>query len=236
MESVSTSQVFIATGAIATAAVLISSGIAQNITIRDSQTAFGGMLRINPRAFKEIQTHALSHLWIRSAEDASFLAQIYPPDVSHAERLAGKIKGLPRSAIDRLARRLFPFIAYLDSDQSGTLLVSRERDGVHVTQSKSGDMNRMLRQVTHMSAIALRAGFVLPPLPMEFAATGVGFHFGASLPHGQETDTWGSPRGLARIHIVDASVLPHIEAGSITPTVMANAHRIGRTVALAESQ
>lgn len=236
MESVSTSQVFIATGAIATAAVLISSGIAQTVRIRDSQTAFGGMLRINQRAFKEIQTHALSHVWIRSTEDASFLAQIYPPNVSHAERLAGKIKGLPRSVIDRLARRLFPFIAYLDSDQSGTLLVSRKRDGVHVTQSKPGEMNRMLRQVTHMSAIALRAGFILPPLPMEFAATGGGFHFGASLPHGQETDTWGSPRGLVRSHIVDASVLPHIEAGSITPTVMANAHRIGRTVALAGAQ
>jgi choline dehydrogenase-like flavoprotein len=45
-------------------------------------------------------------------------------------------------------------------------------------------------------------------------------------PREMESDIYGRPAGLTRIHIVDASVFPSIPATTITLTAMANAHRI----------
>ena len=60
---------------------------------------------------------------------------------------------------------------------------------------------------------------------------GRGFHAGASLPMAAqpgplESDVYGRPAGLHRVHVIDASVLPTLPAATVTLTVMANAHRI----------
>jgi choline dehydrogenase-like flavoprotein len=57
------------------------------------------------------------------------------------------------------------------------------------------------------------------------------FHYGAAMPMSDnpqknQTDIWGRPRGLKRLHVIDATIFPNIAAGSITPTIMANAYRI----------
>lgn len=225
-------QIFLAAGVLATAAILISSGVTSQLTVRDSQTAFGGMVGVRSRPARLVKTHSLSHLWIRTMGEANFLAQIYPPDVTHAERLTTKFPAAPARLLGRLNERLFPFIAYLDSNHSGTLVVSRQGRVIRVAHGATGDFFLMRRQVSRMARYVLSAGFVLPPRPLDMAMPGGGFHMGASLPHGSLTDHWGRPTGLRRIHIADASVLPHIEVGSITPTVMANAHRIARTAPL----
>jgi choline dehydrogenase-like flavoprotein len=46
-----------------------------------------------------------------------------------------------------------------------------------------------------------------------------------------ETDTVGRPYGMSYTHVIDATVLPSIPATTITLTVMANAYRIGESVA-----
>jgi len=45
-------------------------------------------------------------------------------------------------------------------------------------------------------------------------------------PRDFESDALGRPRGLSRVHVVDAAVFPTIPATTITYTAMANAHRI----------
>jgi choline dehydrogenase-like flavoprotein len=45
-------------------------------------------------------------------------------------------------------------------------------------------------------------------------------------PGARESDLLGRPMGLARVHLIDASVFPTIPATNITLTLMANAHRI----------
>jgi choline dehydrogenase-like flavoprotein len=224
-------RVFVAAGAIATGAIILSSGLADGITVRDSQTAFGAM--VSARRSRKVQpAHTLSHLWARARGGTEFLAQIYPPDRSHAARVAGKLPGVPPRVVDGLIGRLYPFIAYLDSDHSGTLVLSRSGGTVIVTPGREGDRRMMSQHLRRLAKQAARAGFLLPYFASDLAPQGGGFHFGASLPHGTGTDAWGRPFGLQRVHVVDASVLPHIEAGSITPTVMANAHRIARTASL----
>lgn len=225
-------QTFLAAGVLATAAILISSGVTSQVTVRDSQTAFGGMIALRGRLPRKVRTHSLSHIWVRSVAEANFLAQIYPPDDSHAKRLTSKFPAAPSGLLHRLNERLFPFIAYLDSDRSGTLLVSQQGNGVRVAVGNTGEHSLMHRHVSRMARHVLRAGFVLPPRPLDMALPGGGFHIGASLPHGSLTDSWGRPTELRRTYVADSSVIPHIEVGSITPTVMANAHRIARTAPL----
>jgi len=74
---------------------------------------------------------------------------------------------------------------------------------------------------------------LIPVLPMlQTSKICKSFHYGASLPmrkkpHELESDKYGKPYGLQRIHVIDATIFPVIAAGSITPTIMANAYRIG---------
>jgi choline dehydrogenase-like flavoprotein len=66
------------------------------------------------------------------------------------------------------------------------------------------------------------------------------FHYGSSMPMslqpgGFQTDIWGKPLGLQRLHVVDATIFPTIPAGSITPTIMANAYRIASECVIHEN-
>lgn len=89
-------------------------------------------------------------------------------------------------------------------------------------------MARARRTLGH----ALRAAGVVPlPAFRRDARLGNSFHCGGSFPMrreptGLESDVWGRPAGLRRVHLVDASVFPSIPATTITLSVMANAHRI----------
>ncbi len=232
-EHIRAQQVFLGSGVISTAAILVTSGVASSLTVRDSQTAFGGMVSIRGSAWRPYYGPSLSQVWMRSSQDASFMAQMYPPDASHADRLGRKLPGMRPVAVARVNQRLFPLIAYLDSHQSGTLTVTPYGDSVRVSVGSIGDHKAMRRNVAKLARQVLTSGFVLPPIALEMAPPGGGFHMGGTMPHGSATDGWGRPHGSQRIHLVDASVFPHIEAGSITPTVMANAHRIGRTAPVA---
>jgi hypothetical protein len=232
-EHIRAQQVFLGSGVISTAAILVTSGFASSLTVRDSQTAFGGMVAIRGRSWRPYYGPSLSQVWMRSSQDSSFMAQMYPPDASHADRLGRKLPGMRPVAVARVNQRLFPLIAYLDSHQSGTLTVTPSGDGVRVSVGSIGDHKAMRRNVAKLARQVLASGFVLPPIALEMAPPGGGFHMGGTMPHGSASDGWGRPHGSQRIHLVDASVFPHIEAGSITPTVMANAHRIARTAPLA---
>ena len=71
----------------------------------------------------------------------------------------------------------------------------------------------------------------IPPL-IQMASPGRGFHSGGAFPMKEspgrlESDVWGRPTGLERVHAVDATTLTTVPATTITLPVMANAHRIG---------
>jgi len=78
---------------------------------------------------------------------------------------------------------------------------------------------------------------IAPVVPMvSMSAPGKSYHFGGSYPHshnpraGRESDLLGRIDPWRNIHVVDATVFPTISATTFTLTIMANAHRIGRSV------
>ena len=91
-------------------------------------------------------------------------------------------------------------------------------------------VNRLVKAAPHLG--------VMPAIPqVTLSAPTKSYHFGGSFPHarvpkdGLETDVLGRVEPWRSIHLVDASVFPTVPATTFTLTIMANAHRIARTVA-----
>jgi choline dehydrogenase-like flavoprotein len=156
-------------------------------------------------------------------------------NVAARSALWGAGKVLPTAA---LLSRLLLFQGYLHSSQSGRLAIELRRqssgeDLLHVSGTERPETRRQISAIIRKlftMAGELRA-LPLPSL-LRVGAPGRGFHGGSSLPmrqhpKGLETDVFGRPAGLRRIHAVDSSIFPSIPATTITLTAMANAHRIG---------
>ena len=156
-------------------------------------------------------------------------------DLAVRSALWGAGRVLPTAA---LVSRLLLFQGYLHSSQSGRLAIELRRqssgdDLLHVSATEPPETKRQIGAVIRKlftTAGDLRA--VPLPSQLRVGAPGRGFHGGGSLPmrrhpQGLETDVFGRPAGLRRIHAVDSSIFPSIPATTITLTAMANAHRIG---------
>lgn len=224
-------SVFVATGPISTAAILIRSKISDRYVVRDSATSFGGAIGVVRG--RNLAPHGLSQFWLTVAN--KFVAQVYPPSTAHVQRALDRYR-LPRfmsRPMSVLLEHVHPLITYLPMQDSGSLEVRRNGERVNVSAIENPQTREAFTDAfQRLRRLFLNAGLYIPIGSFEIGAPGSGFHIGASLPHGTLTDELGRPHGLVRVHIVDGSVLPQLPLGSITPTIMANAHRIARTSSL----
>jgi choline dehydrogenase-like flavoprotein len=124
---------------------------------------------------------------------------------------------------------MHPIIVYLDETISPTIILKKSDSGIKVTSGSNIDYKSKRKlALASLRRELLFSGVFIPPIGSDFSAPGTGYHFGASFPMGTASDNLGRIEDWQNIHIVDSSVLPYLEVGSITPTVMANAHRIAR--------
>lgn len=167
--------------------------------------------------------------------------QFYGPNDIHQAaiaRAAGPLASLLSGLTDRAADRLMSVQGYLHSDDSPGLEGMLQAGVMHLGPLPSPRAGPAVHAVTRSlwrERAALGGGVILPMVHV--GIPGDGAHVGASWPMArrptaEETDPLGSPVGLPRVHVVDASVLPAIAAPTITWTLMANAHRIASEVPL----
>jgi choline dehydrogenase-like flavoprotein len=224
--------VFLATGAISTAELLINSRIVDEVKISDSSTAFSAMLRIGRNSDDKNSNHSLSQVWI-SAKTGDVHFQIYSPSPGLEKKLIENfplMRFFPKLS-KWLAGRVLPIISYLPSESSGTLRVKKTNQDLIV--SVHGGFKAKIKQYVQLLRLAfelLPKGYILPFALSKIPNPGAGYHFGASIPMGDKTNQIGQLPGISNLSVIDSSVLPRIEAGSITPTVMANSARISRIV------
>ncbi|MCB2115970.1 MAG: GMC family oxidoreductase [Rhodobacteraceae bacterium] len=243
-ESLTAPRVFLGAGVLESARIILASlPLLGGLDLRDSQHAFLPMLHRwrNARRPDKGRFHTLPQIFLElDAPDISahlVHAQVYAWNEFYApELIANYARRLPGSAplFRALSRRLMVAQLFLHSDHSHRIGLRLARDGRLLP---SLDENAAMFPT--LKAAAARIGKAIGQtglLPLTFAvrpgAPGSSFHVGASLPmnrtpKGAESDPLGRPAGLARVHVVDASVLPAIPATTITFPVMANAHRIG---------
>lgn len=226
-------RVFLAAGAIATAEIAIKSGVVDLVGIRDTRTIFTAAFSLRKPADLG-QAHALSQFWVRDKRGIKFQAQIYASNPELLNRLTSKFKLLAK--IPRIAtwfnQRLYPVIAYVDERVSPPFSVRKKQTGGIEVFSINSRRHKLVAiyKLLKLSRLLLSAGLFLPIAGTEIGKPGAGFHFGSSFPMGESSSPLGEISGWRGVSIVDSSVLPYLDVGSITPTVMANAHRIARLV------
>ena len=146
-----------------------------------------------------------------------------------------------------LLRRLTVGLGYLPSWWSPGFDVSVERPdsdsrlanmALSPSTTDGSQTRRKLRAVTRRLVMVAPSLGVLPVLSqISLSAPAKSYHFGGSFPHsrtpkeGEETDLVGRLYPWRNIHLADASVFPTVPATTFTLSIMANAHRIARSVA-----
>jgi choline dehydrogenase-like flavoprotein len=151
-----------------------------------------------------------------------------------SKHLLGKAYSFLKFPANFILERLMVIQGNLHSDISETAAVSLQADTLIVQRKENPEAAKTVRRVVKkLYRNALSLGFVpLSPL-LKIGIPGQSVHTGGTFPMrlnpGKfETDIYGRPAGLQRVHVVDASVLPSIPSTTITLTIMANAYRIGK--------
>lgn len=224
-------KVIVAAGVIPTGAILLRSRIVENLEIKDSSTAFSAMFNFGIKK-NERKHHNLSQFWVRSRDKNSFMAQIYPSSTEFIERIFSEFRTARLfSWFSRhLLQRANPIISYVDDAHSGTLAMSVEKSRIVVSVNSKPNNEFHKSELKKIAKVFRTSRYLLPVFLTRFSNPGTGYHIGASMSHGMLTNELGVPVGCKNIHIVDASVLPNVSIGSITPTVMCNATRIARSI------
>ncbi len=244
-ETLQADRIFVAAGVLETARLLLTSSPdpGGRLQLQDSQHFFLPSLHRwrAPRRPDRKPYHTLPQLFIEldDPEVSPHLvhAQVYTWNEFYAHDLISSYGAkLPGSAPlwQMLAMRLIVAQAFLHSTHSARINLTLAADGrlAPVVERNDETEQVMVRATTRMAQVLKLAGLT----PLSFARrpgdVGSSFHVGGSVPMAKaprlgQSDILGRPKGLSRVHLVDASSLPSISATTITFSVMANAHRIG---------
>ena len=241
-EPLKAERIYLGAGVLETARLLLGMGWRDRLILRDSQFAFMPLLKaIPPRGVDQLPLTTLPKLFadIEPENESGHPAhaQIYGWNEFYIRDLmANYSKGLPgaKLALNMLARRMMVAQIFLHSDHGAQITVSAAADGKLRAATENGaEFDAVMASAQNRLARHMRrAGYHALKFASRKAEPGASFHVGASVPmstnpNGAASDLIGRPHGLARVHVVDASVLPSIPAATITLSVMANAHRIG---------
>lgn len=241
-------RVFIGAGTINSTVILLRSlGLYDHpVQFKDSQYFLFPMLQAKaaPDVADE-KLHTLTQAFIEIADLAispyALHLQVYSYN-DHLEQLLDHKLGLLKTVFPKnlVLGRLLLVQAYLHSAHSGAIngVLRRTSDGdfFDLSQSLNPQTAAKVSQVVDKLRAYSRCFGAFPVAPMlQVTEPGRGFHTGGSFPmavhpKAGETDALGRPYGMAYTHVIDATVFPSIPATTITLTVMANAHRIGKAV------
>ena len=238
-------RVFLAAGVLGTASILLrSTGQYDHpITLKDSQYYLLPLLRLKGTAQVSTERlHTLAQLFLEifdpSVSPYTIHLQTYTYNELFREPVAAKLgPARPFFPLESFIGRLLLFQGYLHSKHSPhiNLTLQKTADGDRLTAVgvMNPDTKRTLRKLVKKLVGLVGLTGLMPLIPMlQPGKPGRGFHSGGTFPMrtnpgSGESDIFGRPSGMRKIHAVDASVFPTIPATTITFTVMANAYRIG---------
>ncbi len=223
-------RVYLAAGPIGTAEIAINSGLVSEVEISDTSTIFTAAIGLVAQKQDDL-SHSLSQFWLKWKQELPLAAQIYAPNRSNLERLVSRFPFLGpfRFFLAPVVMRMHPVIAYLDPEMSPTLKLKGMEGRIEVSEvGNPRYVEGRTKALSEIRKALIKGGLIVPPIGTDFSPAGTGFHHGSSFPLGKTSDNLGKLVGWNSVHVVDSSVLPYLSVGSITPTVMANAHRIAR--------
>jgi choline dehydrogenase-like flavoprotein len=238
-------RVYVACGVLGTTALLLRSldHYDQAIEAVDSKYFLLPILRFRgTRGVRKEALHTLAQIFLEIDDPVISPHTIHLQTYTYNELFEAALRSAlgPLASLmsaEALISRLLLFQGYLHSAHSPRLQMELRRKGedddlLHVSGAERPESRSVLRKlIWKLFKLSGEIGAV-PLFPLlRPGAPGRGFHTGGSFPmreqpRGTETDIYGRPSGLSRIHAVDSSIFPSIPATTITLTAMANAHRI----------
>jgi choline dehydrogenase-like flavoprotein len=246
---ISADRVFVAAGVLGTARLMLASfGTREDrLTLHDSQRFLLPFLGLHAHP-RHAPVHTLSQIFLEVEGSgmgaANVHVQVYSYNDFYPARIRAALGPLRRLAgpfADIVGRHFILAQGFMHSRDSGTAELRLTGPRTHPVLAIAPDVRERTRQVVRRIYARLgRAGRLAGMLPLtpvaEMAEVGAGYHSGAVFPmarapRGWQSDALGRLRELARVHLVDASVLPEIPGGPVTLSIMANAHRIGAEAA-----
>ena len=219
-------EIHLSAGAVGTPTLLLNSNLLNktDLTILDSQVFYFLGFKVFKKS--DVPSFALSQVTLSSNDlkRFNFRASLYKSN----EEIRSRIKHILKSKIyfslpvpRLLDRFLFLGIGFLDSENSGSIKLSKVGDEVLVLPIISGSRQigsalKRIRKYLWPKGFYIVPGVYIKPLP------GLGFHSGGGLPIGSDyVDEFGRLRRDPRIRISDVSILKSIPAGAHTFTSMA---------------
>lgn len=239
-------RVYLACGAVSTTRILLQSLEAydKEAVIRDSVQVMLPVLYDRPtRGVMAEELHTLGQVNVLAFDDKisprPMHFQFYTYNDHYVPAVAAKLRGLYpafKPFQHLLFERFSVILGYLHSDDSPALaarLVKENGGTKYVVEALPNERTEPTAKALARKLWDDRKLFGLTPLlPMlDIQKPGKGYHTGGSFPmrekpSGFESDVWGRPVGMERVHVVDGAVLPDLASTTFTFTVMANAHRI----------
>jgi len=229
----SANRVFLAAGPIGTPALLQRSDLApRTLRVADSAVFYMGFL--NHRSVEGDEgKYAQAQAIIFSAEagQRDFQLSLYESNDYYFDTVASISSQLASAArpLRPLAGRFNAGIGFLDSSVSGELVLHYSNGRTYVVRGRAKVRQHATEVLTRVRRALKGSGISPVPGAVLIPPVGCGYHSGSGLPMGSEVVGFhGELKAEPRVHVVDATALPKIWAGSHTFTAMANAYRIAR--------
>mgnify|MGYP001181422431 CR=1 FL=1 len=226
-------KVFLGGGAISTSIVMLNSDIVNQVEIKSSDLIQIPFLKLFKTGLKN---ESFTDLFANYEDDSnSFFIQIYffSKSVlmlsSNIIKFVKFVKFIPNAFLNFFGG----IFLYLNEDDSSTLIISKSSDGLSVGTKNLKSENK--KNNLKILKKALKSNSIIPlgMIQKEYLY-GSSNHLGGQFFHNNlnkyknSSDREGRVKNLENVHIVDSSVLPYIDAGPLTFTMMCNSYRIGK--------
>jgi len=226
-------QVFLATGPIETYRILADSEIIHGDRIlKQTDTFYLPFLSLNIRNFIKPE-FGLSQIAckIKSHSNDGLYLQLYQFSDSHLKLMKSKyrfLKFVPLRVMSLVFRHFILAIGYMSEGDSDSISLSIHEKTVLLSNTKPlHNKGKILEIISKSVKQEFRKLKLFPLMPLlEITPAGNGVHIGGSLIHGHDVTSKGRCLKNTNIVVLDSSVLPNLEPGPITLTLMANSYRI----------
>ena len=238
-------KVFLACGALQTSIIMMRSLhlFDHPVELKDSQYFLFPILGPASRQIlaEEVFTLSQAFLEIMNADVLPFRIHVslYGYSTFLKDFVYGKFGPLSkfiRPMLNWGLQRTYIGQSYLPSSHSNSISLQMkkgEKDEISISPNQQVDVKPNIRKVLkYLNKFHHQTGLRSISPFLNIAPIGKSFHLGASFPMKEnpqsalETNLLGESPEFPGVHLVDSSILPEIQSGPITYTLMANAYRI----------
>jgi len=244
-------RLYIGCGPLPTTAIVLESigKPGDTVQLKDSQYFLVPFLLYkNVPQIKSERLHAMSQIFLELADVGDGENQklkhfqVYGYSEYTVRAIRNHLRGVlafGKPLLDAFLGRLLILQSFMHSDDSPEIscsLTPASQNGPSLMHLKTiPNPNTKTAVKAAVSTLfknrGLLGGLALTPFT-EITPPGRSFHSGGTFPMSLtptrlESDIYGRPGGLKRVHLIDSSTFPSIPGTTITLSIMANAHRIG---------